>query len=139
MHYYYCLIRGSIKLKNKQLTVHIWLIEPCKTRGISLRIGLNFLIRWIAHSKCICTDAIVWLSATSSLVRCSLPCKNAGIFNETPNGFSKYFTVKPLSAINELDSSHRSFFKILQRCTISTSEIDPPYNSLMLFLPMELC
>ena len=109
--YLFCIIiRAELKLQSRQLTVHNWLIEPCKTRGMSLRICLNFLIRWIARSKWICTDGIVWLCVTSSLVSCSLPCKNAGIFNETPNGFSKFYTVKPLSAINELNSSTDPFF-----------------------------
>ena len=131
MHYYYCLVRGGRKLQSKQLTVHIWLIEPWKTREISLQMCLNFLISWITCSMCIRTDAIVWLSVTSSLVSCSLPCKNADIFNETPNGFSTFSTVKPLPTINESDLCHRSFYDIPHCCTIFTSEIDWSWNSLI--------
>ena len=47
------------------------------------------------------------------------------------HGFSKFSTVKPLSAINESDSSLRSFSKIPHPCTISTSEIDPSHSSLI--------
>ena len=72
-------IRGGIQLHSKAHTVHIWLIDPCKFSEISFLMRRNFLICCITLSTWILTDAIVWLSFTSTWVNCFLPPKNAGM------------------------------------------------------------
>ena len=75
--------------------------------------------------------AIVWLSLTSASVNWALPPWNEGIFNLTFKSASSFLMVKPLSAMIELLSFQRFLFSTPLLFTISLSDIDPLYSSLM--------
>ena len=126
----YCLMSGSIKLQRRQATVHIWFMVLFKFVGISVFKTLNFLMRAIIHYTWILTEAIVWLNTTSSLSSCSLPSRNAGIFNSTPSESSNSWMVNPLSVIIESPFSQSCGCSIPHPETISLSDSDPGYNRL---------
>ena len=68
---------------------------------------LKFFILAIARSTCILTEAILLVSVSSSIDKCSLFCIKGGIFNVTP--FGKISSISnPLSAMIESPGARKS-------------------------------